>query len=226
MRAASDVLFYLLRTGCPWRYLPREDRFPPRSTVYNIFRGFQRDGAWDAIAAALVKAERERQGRKAQPTAGILDSQTAKAAERGAHTDPVGYDAGKRTNGRKRHGRIQVVVATPWRRVVRWRVGDVRIGLCGRSCDRQGGLGWECGSTGAGSGRWWPMDARARTQRWRWGYHSRSGSAGFGRRVVWRHRTWHDLRSLPRGATSRSLSGRRLRCCRSKVLACVRLRVA
>jgi putative transposase len=35
----------LLRTGCPWRYLPR-DSFPPRSTVYNIFRKFQRDGVW------------------------------------------------------------------------------------------------------------------------------------------------------------------------------------
>ena len=83
MRAALDALFYLLRTGCPWRYLPRDGRFPPRSTVYNIFRGFQRDGVWEAIAAALVAAERRRQGREAEPTAGILDSQTARAAERG-----------------------------------------------------------------------------------------------------------------------------------------------
>ena len=37
------AILYLLRTGCPWRYLPR-DSFPPRSTVYNIFRKFQRDG--------------------------------------------------------------------------------------------------------------------------------------------------------------------------------------
>jgi putative transposase len=37
MRAAMNAIFYLLRTGCPWRYLPRE-RFPPRSTVYNILR--------------------------------------------------------------------------------------------------------------------------------------------------------------------------------------------
>ena len=41
MRAAMNAILYLLRTGCPWRYLPR-DRFPPRSTVYNIFRKFQR----------------------------------------------------------------------------------------------------------------------------------------------------------------------------------------
>ena len=36
-----------LRTGCPWRYLPR-DGFPPRSTVYNIFRKFQRAGVWES----------------------------------------------------------------------------------------------------------------------------------------------------------------------------------
>ena len=43
MRAAVNAILYLLRTGCPWRYLPRES-FPPRSTVYNIFRKFQCDG--------------------------------------------------------------------------------------------------------------------------------------------------------------------------------------
>jgi transposase len=40
MRAAMNAILYLLRTGCPSRYLPR-DRFPPRSTVYSIFRMFQ-----------------------------------------------------------------------------------------------------------------------------------------------------------------------------------------
>ena len=42
MRPAMNAILYLLRTGCPWRYLPR-DSFPPRSTVYNIFRKVQRD---------------------------------------------------------------------------------------------------------------------------------------------------------------------------------------
>lgn len=61
MRAAMNAIFYLLRTGCPWRYLP-SDRFPPRSTVYNIFRKFQRDGTWDAIWAELHMVLREREG--------------------------------------------------------------------------------------------------------------------------------------------------------------------
>ena len=82
MRSAMNGLLYLLRTGCPWRYLPR-DGFPPRSTVYNIFRLFQRDGSWEAIWAELHRALRERLGREASPTAAILDSQTLKSAEKG-----------------------------------------------------------------------------------------------------------------------------------------------
>src|SRR5512144_1138826 len=83
MRAAMNAIFYLLRTGCPWRYLPR-DGFPPRSTVYNIFRKFQREGVWEAIWAELHMALRERMGRQAAPSAAVLDSQSVKSAEKGA----------------------------------------------------------------------------------------------------------------------------------------------
>jgi len=57
LRTAVNAILYLLRTGCPWRYLLR-DSFPPRSTVYNIFRKFQRDGDWEAIWAELHMALR------------------------------------------------------------------------------------------------------------------------------------------------------------------------
>ena len=83
MRAATNAIFYPLRTGCPWRYLPR-DEFPPRSTVYNIFRKFQKDGVWEAIWEELRTALREQLGREASPTAAVIDSQTLKAAEKGA----------------------------------------------------------------------------------------------------------------------------------------------
>jgi transposase len=82
MRAAMNAIFSLLRTGCPWRYLPR-DPFPPRSTVYNIFRQFQRDGVWERIWEELLVALREQRGREASPTAAIIDSQSLKAAEKG-----------------------------------------------------------------------------------------------------------------------------------------------
>src|SRR6202047_2854304 len=83
MRAAMNAIFYLLRTDCPWRYLPR-DEFPPRSTVYNIFRKFQKDGVWEAIWEELHVTLREQLGREASPTAAVIDSQTLKAAEKGA----------------------------------------------------------------------------------------------------------------------------------------------
>ena len=82
MRAAMNAIFYLLRTGCPWRYLPR-DPFPPRSTVYNIFRKLQHEGGWERIWDELLVALREQRGREASPTAAIIDSQSLKAAEKG-----------------------------------------------------------------------------------------------------------------------------------------------
>lgn len=82
MRAAVNAIFYLLRTASPWRYLPRGP-YPPRSTVYNIFRAFQRDGVWESIWAELHMALRERLGREASPSAGVIDSQSLKSAEKG-----------------------------------------------------------------------------------------------------------------------------------------------
>jgi transposase len=83
MRAAMNAILYLLRTGCPWRYLPR-DGFPPRSTVYNIFRNFQRDGTWNAIWEELHMVLREQLGRAPSASAAVIDSQSLKSAEKGA----------------------------------------------------------------------------------------------------------------------------------------------
>ena len=78
-----NAVLYLPRAGGPWRYLPR-DSFPPHSTVYNIFRKFQRDGVWEAIWAELYMALHERVGREASPSAAVLDSQSVKSAEKRA----------------------------------------------------------------------------------------------------------------------------------------------
>jgi putative transposase len=74
MRAAMNAILYLLRAGCSWRYLPR-DNFPPRSTVYNIFRKLQRDGVWETMWAELHMVWLERMGLEASPSAAVLDSQ-------------------------------------------------------------------------------------------------------------------------------------------------------
>jgi putative transposase len=106
MRAAMNAIFYLLRAGCPWRYPPR-DEFPPRSTVYNIFRKFQKDGVWEAIWEELHMTLREQLGREASPTAAVIDSQSLKSAEKGGGFDgEVGYDAGKKVKGRKIHALV------------------------------------------------------------------------------------------------------------------------
>src|SRR3977135_270782 len=80
--AAMTAIVSLLRTGCPWRYLPREG-FPPRSTVYNIFRKFQREGTWEAIWAELHMSLRERMGREASPSAAVLESQNGEVGGKG-----------------------------------------------------------------------------------------------------------------------------------------------
>ncbi|HTZ67954.1 MAG TPA: transposase [Roseiarcus sp.] len=82
MRLAKNAIFYLLRTGCPWRYLPPEV-FPPRAMVDNIFRAFQREGVWEAIWEELRAALRERLGRRRAPSAGVIASQSLKSSEKG-----------------------------------------------------------------------------------------------------------------------------------------------
>ena len=82
LRAVVNGLMYVLSTGCQWRAIPKD--LPPRSTVHGYLDLWDYDRTLERIHHALFVQCREQAGREASPTAGIIDSQSVKSAEKGA----------------------------------------------------------------------------------------------------------------------------------------------
>jgi putative transposase len=97
LREVLNAIRYLARSGGGWRMLPKD--FPPWQTVYWWFRRFVRRFMFQTIHDVALMLDRERSGREASPSGGVLDSQSVKAPE----AKTRGYDAGKKIVGRKRH---------------------------------------------------------------------------------------------------------------------------
>lgn len=108
-RLILNGLLYFVRSGCAWRLLPRE--FGPWETVYGCFRTWRRQGLWKFIHEVLRRMVRRQAGKRSQPTAAILDSQTVRSADHGGLR---GYDAGKKIKGRKRHILVDTLGLLLW----------------------------------------------------------------------------------------------------------------
>jgi putative transposase len=101
-RTMLDAVFYVNDSGCKWRALPKD--FPPWQTVHGMFARWKKDGVWPGIVDLLRAAARVAEGREAEPSAGVIDSQPVhESAEGVVPSATSGYDGWKKVNGRKRH---------------------------------------------------------------------------------------------------------------------------
>lgn len=112
-RLVLDAIFYVLVSGCQWRMLPHD--LMPYDAAHRWYTTWRADGTWQVVHDALREQVRISVGKDPQPSAGVLDAQSIKSSCGG---EARGFDAGKRTTGRKRHlvtdtlGLLLVVIVT------------------------------------------------------------------------------------------------------------------
>ncbi|WP_234326058.1 IS5 family transposase [Streptomyces sp. NRRL S-495] len=99
-RQLVDAVRYLVAGGITWRAMPAD--FPAWDRVYAFFRRWRDQGLAAEFHDRLRDRVREAAGRDPEPTAGIIDAQSVKAAA-SVPAASRGFDGGKKVNGRKRH---------------------------------------------------------------------------------------------------------------------------
>jgi transposase len=98
LRDVVDAIFYILRSGCQWRYLPRD--FPPKSTVWRYFDEWRHNGTLEEIHDLLRRKVRAAEKPYAPRTTASVDSQSVDTTSGG---EQRGRDNAKNVDGRKRH---------------------------------------------------------------------------------------------------------------------------
>jgi putative transposase len=96
-RTVLNGVFYLNKEGCQWRALPKE--YGPWQTVYHYFRLWRISGLWQQLNDKLRVRERQAEGRKAQPSVGIIDSQSAKTTAKKGFADTMRAKRSKVASG-------------------------------------------------------------------------------------------------------------------------------
>ncbi len=81
MREIVNAIFYLLKAGCSWRMLPHD--LPDWEKVYYYFAAWKKDGTWKRIHNSLRDQIRLKAGKKIEPSAAIIDSQSVKTTQKG-----------------------------------------------------------------------------------------------------------------------------------------------
>jgi putative transposase len=99
LREILNAIFYLNKTGCPWRYLPKD--FPSYKLVNYYYNKWTDNRMLEKVNTALRQRFREKKGRTPDPTGAIIDSQSVKGTPE-SFVDS-GFDGGKLVKGRKRH---------------------------------------------------------------------------------------------------------------------------
>ncbi len=99
LRDIVNAILYVVKTGCQWRMLPGD--FPSWRIVYYYFSSWNKKGVIEEIQLSLVEQVRKKSGKKATPTAGIIDAQSVKNTL--VSSESKGFDAGKKIKGIKRH---------------------------------------------------------------------------------------------------------------------------